>query len=167
LKIPVFVSVPTTLTPDQDATWHLVEDELDRLDLEACTLGLSAYPTKLPLQEVAALARHCSGGIILGFEQFRITNGVAKPGTPQEAPITNAAPMPTPWNQLEAGILFGLGVPLLVFKEDGITGGVFDYGVTDVFVHSISNKSPDGPPPGFRDVFTKRQADVRLHYYRV
>jgi hypothetical protein len=136
LRIPVFVSVPTTLTPDQDAMWHLVEDELDWLDLEACTLGLSAYPTKLPLQEVAALARHCSGGIILGFEQFRITNGVAKPGTPQEVPITKA-------------------------------GGVFDYGVTDVFVHSISNKSPDGPPPGFRDGFIKWPAAVRLHYYRV
>ena len=41
---------------------------------------------------------------------------------------------------MEAGILFGLGLPLLVFRENGISGGIFDSGVTDVFVHRM-------PPP--------------------
>jgi hypothetical protein len=43
---------------------------------------------------------------------------------------------PTPWNQLEAGILFSLRLPLMVFREDG-SGGVFDNGVTDVFVNRL------------------------------
>ena len=30
-----------------------------------------------------------------------------------------------------------MGLPLLVFKEDGISGGVFDSGVTDVFIHKM------------------------------
>jgi hypothetical protein len=48
---------------------------------------------------------------------------------------------PTPWNHIEAGILHGLGLPLLVFAEDGISGGVFDRGVTDVFIHRMPSPS--------------------------
>jgi hypothetical protein len=156
--------MPTVLTPEQAASLKLVEDELDRLDLEPRTLGRNAYPTKLPLQEVAALARHCSGGVILGFEQLRILDGLVKPDTSDERAITVPTPLPTPWNHLEAGILFGLGLPLLVFKQDGIAGGVFDYGVTDAFIHDLPI-APSGPLPGFRDVFLKWQADVRTRYY--
>ena len=41
---------------------------------------------------------------------------------------------PTPWNQLETGLLFGLGLPLLVLKQEGITGGIFDEGASDVLI---------------------------------
>lgn len=44
---------------------------------------------------------------------------------------------PSPWNHLESGILFGLHLPLLVFAEEGVSGGVFDRGVTDVFIHRM------------------------------
>src|SRR5207302_5783912 len=45
--------------------------------------------------------------------------------------------MPTPWNHLEAGILFGLRLPLLIFREKEIEGGVVDRGVSDVFIHDM------------------------------
>jgi hypothetical protein len=111
--------------------------ELDRANLEPRALGRSDYPTELPLREVLLLAKHCSGGVILGFEQFQSERGVSKRGTPDEKAMRSAIPFPTPWNHLEAGILFGLQLPLLVFAEDGITGGVFDRGVTDVFIHRM------------------------------
>jgi hypothetical protein len=41
------------------------------------------------------------------------------------------------------GILFGLRLPLLIFKEDGIEGGVFDPGISDAFVHNMPSLSPD------------------------
>lgn len=86
-------------------------------------LGRSDYPTEFPLREVAVIASHCSGGVILGFEQFRATAGVRKRGTRVEAGITKPVLFPTSWNHLEAGILFGLKLPLLVFKDEGIEGG--------------------------------------------
>jgi hypothetical protein len=73
----------------------------------------------------------------------------------------------SPWNHFEAGILFGLQIPLLIFREEPIRGGVFDDGVTDVFIHSM--------PPGdlakdnleaFREVLLKWSARVRERYYR-
>jgi hypothetical protein len=99
-----------------------------RYNLEPRALGRSDYPTELPLREVLVIAKHCAGGIILGFEQYRSLDGIDKPGTGSEARRGPSVPFPTPWNQLEAGILFGLGLPLLIFRESGISGGIFDAG---------------------------------------
>lgn len=112
------------------------------------------------------MARHCSGGIVLGFSQFFAPSGEFKPGTPGARKVKNVM-FPTPWNQLEAGILFGLRLPLMVFHEDGIEGGVFDRGVTDVFLNRL-------PLNGFSSVQKKQvteaiqswSAKVREHYRR-
>jgi len=113
------------------------------------------------------IAKHCSGGVILGFEQFRATNGVWKRETPEAREVTSETVFPSPWNHLEAGILFGMRLPLLVFREPGITGGVFDNGVTDAFVHTMPSKAMStGSRSALREVFLKWQAQVRQHYYR-
>jgi hypothetical protein len=167
MKIPVFVSCPTVLNPIQDASRKIVLEELDFLRLEPRAIGKSDYPTDLPLREVYVLGTHCSGGVILGFEQAFAPEAISKRGTPDEKRVSTGVFYPSPWNQLEAGILFGLGLPLLVFREPGIQGGIFDPGVTDVFVHPM-------PPPRMtsakrqelRDLFLKWQSRVREHYYR-
>src|SRR5689334_16039986 len=137
MKIPVFVSCPTSLAPSQEAARAVIIEQLDDNDLEPRALGRSDYPTELPLREVLLIARRCSGGIILGFEQCRADGGVLKPGTPDEKRVSTPLLFPSPWNHLESGILFGLRLPILVFREREITGGIFDNGVSDVFVHSI------------------------------
>lgn len=137
MKIPVFVSAPTILSPLQQKTrdelWSLLDDE----NLEQRALGKSDYPSDLPLREVYTIAKHCAGGVILGFSQYVSTKGIVKGGTADEKVEDAERKFPTPWNQLEAGILFSLRLPLIVFREDGISGGVFDHGVTDVFVHKL------------------------------
>ncbi len=167
MKIPVFVSCPTILNPDQQAARDIVMQELELFSLEPRALGRTDYPTDLPLREVYVLGTHCSGGIVLGFEQFFCEEGIFKRGTPDENRISTGVSYPTPWNQLEAGVLFGLGLPLLVFRDENIKGGIFDPGVTDVFVHCM-------PPPNMtpekrqelRGLFLKWQARVSEHYYR-
>ena len=166
MKIPVFVSCPTALNREQNASRRIITRELDELMFEPRALGRSDYPTDLPLREVYVVATHCSGGVILGFEQFFCTSVIQKRGTKEQKKI-KSMPIPTPWNHLEAGILYSLGLPLLVFKEDGISGGVFDPGVTDVFVHKMpkSNISRQNRE-SLSEVFLKWQAKVREHYYR-
>lgn len=166
MDIPVFVSCPTSLSAEQNASRGLVLRQLKRFNLEARALGRSDYPTELPLREVLLLARHCSGGVILGFEQYRSNAGINQPGTERETPHDSPLPFPTPWNNLEAGILYGLRLPLLIFKEAGIEGGVFDPGVTDVFIHPMPTASDNSSrKDALSDVFLKWQADVRAHYY--
>src|SRR5207248_1583021 len=86
----------------------------------------------------------CCGGVILGFSQFTTSRGVWKKGTPYEKGVTSTVVFPTPWNQLEAGMLFALNLPMLVFREQNISGGIFDNGVSDMFIHELpSGKSQE------------------------
>ena len=167
MKIPVFVSCPTTLSDPQQASKRLILDELDRLDLEPRAIGVSDFATQFPLREVAVLSRHCSGGVILGFEQFRVQEGIRKYGTSRQKEVTELIKFPTEWNQLEAGVLFSAGLPLLVFKEPGLTGGIFDLGVSDVFLYEMPmTMSSDADKRQLSSVFLKWQAQVRQHYYQ-
>ena len=166
MKIPVFVSAPTMLNKSQDTARNLIIHELQRLGMEPRALGRTDYPTDLPLREVGVIAKHCSGGVILGFEQTVLTAGILKPKTNEAKEITGGVSFPSAWNNLEAGILFALGIPLLVFKEEHISGGVFDAGVTDVFIHKmpIGKVSPENKS-ALREVFLNWQRRVRAHYY--
>jgi len=170
MKIPVFVSGPTKLNKTQERSRERICREIGRLQLEPRSLGRSDYPSDFPLREVFVIAKHCSGGIILGFKQFKATAGVWKAGTKEQRRVRRGKPeyFPTAWNHLEAGILFGLQLPLLIFREDPLRGGVFDEGVTDVFIHNM----PPGDLHGdnleaFREVLLKWSARVLEHYYRV
>ena len=104
------------------------------------------------------------GGVILGLEQVRVAAGLWEPGTAKESPITRPARISTAWNHLEAGILLGLQLPLLIFKEEGVDGGVFDNRVTDVFVHPMPDSKTAGTA-GLDEVFLRWQARVRTTYY--
>jgi hypothetical protein len=166
MKIPVFVSSPTDLSRSQRRTRQRIFQLLDDLNLEPRALGQTDYPTQLPLREVRTVARHCSGAVILGFEQIRADTGTIKPGTPKQVSIKKSISFPTPWNQLEAGILFSMDLPMLVFREPSITGGIFDVGVTDVFVHIMpATNLSRTERTALQDVFLKWQANVRRQYY--
>ena len=170
MKIPVFVSCPTKLNTRQNKSRERILRELARLQLDPRALGRSDYPSEFPLREVYVIAKHCSGGIILGFEQFIATGGIWKKGTKEKKAVTRAKPevFPSPWNHLEAGILFGLQLPLLIFREDPVRGGVFDEGVTDVFIHSMpAGDIAGGNLEAFREVLLKWASKVRSHYYQI
>ena len=42
--------------------------------------------------------------------------------------------LPTPWNHIEAALAFGQRIPVLIIAHKGVSGGVFDKGVTGQFV---------------------------------
>jgi hypothetical protein len=165
VRIPVFVSCPTELNPAQEEFHGFVLRQLKKFGLEDRALGRSDYPTEFPLREVLTIARHCAGGVILGFEQVHAATATAKRGTERPPRLKNFV-APTPWNHLEAGILFGIGLPLLVFAEKGINGGIFDHGVTDAFVHPMPSGTR-AESNELREVFLKWQGAVRQRYYAI
>lgn len=168
MLVPIFVSCPTDLNSEQEAARRLIYGELGRFGLEARTIGRTDYPTSLPLREVLQLARRCAGGLVLGFCQFRASKGTWREGTPREASVkgSSAESFPTPWNQLECGILFALGLPQLVFREDGVVGGVFDIGAMDVFLHRMPmGKLKASERKAVREILQKWSAQVQTHYY--
>lgn len=169
MRIPVFVSSPTKLNEEQENSRNLILGILEELHLEARALGRSDYPTDVPLKEVYVIAKHCHGGIILGYEQCHVTAGTWKRGTAEESKITKAAAVsfPTPWNQLEAGILFGLRLPMLIFREKSLFGGIFDVGTTEVFVHDMPPANPSQTHlDELKEVLLKWYSEVSTHYYK-
>jgi hypothetical protein len=172
MRIPVFVSAPTDLNPAQKTVYEGILELLEDLQLERRALGRSDYPTEFPLKEVIRLARKCSGGLILGFVQQTAAVVISRPGTLEQKTLPDATSKvgyvayPTPWNHLEAGILFSLKLPILVFREEGISGGVFDNGVTDLFVHRMPTADEcRSKSSSFREVILRWQGKVREAYY--
>jgi len=163
-KIPVFISSPTTLNKKQNELREMIVSIIEGLNMEARALGRTDYPKDYPLKEVAIIAKRCSGGIILGFEQMRICNGKINVGTKVEKVIKDEISLPTPWNHIEAGILFGLKIPLLIFKEEGVSGGVFDHGITDAFVHILPQKITKSKRNEISQVIQKWFAEVSILY---
>lgn len=175
MRVPVFISCPTTLSPKQQKQRDIIVNILEDLMLEPRALGRSDYPKDFPLKEVYIIAKHCAGGIIMGFEQIKVTNGIIKPGTGKnsEKKIKEHISMPTPWNHLEAGILFGLKLPLLIFREVNIegkdkrvvSGGVFDYGISDCFVHDMpSGDATEDKKSEIKQVILRWYAEVDNFY---
>ena len=138
-KIPVFVSCPTKLNDTQKKYNEMIDRLLLHYGLERRALGVGRfYAVDFPLKEVYELAKQCAGGIILGFEQLYLESGIKKRGTIEQADVQSMV-LPTPWNDLEAGILYALGLPLLIIKEKGISGGIFDEGTSDRFIHCFDS----------------------------
>jgi len=167
MRIPVFVSCPSALSPEQETAALFIKSLIDKNKLVWRALGRSDYSYKLPLTEVLGMIKHCSGGIILGFKQFEAPSGVFKKGTDKEKVVSDRIVMPTPWNHLEAGILFNQKLPILIFREPGIEGGVFDIGTQDVFIHNMPT------PPLSKEVeddietlFQNWASQVKNHYYQ-
>ena len=168
MRIPVFVSAPSeqNLSAEQTRSTEIILDLLERYKLEWRALGRSDYPQTLPLREVLRMIKHCSGGIILGFEQFRARGGRSKRGSPNAETIKDDVVFATPWNQLEAGLLFSAGLPMLIFREEGISGGVFDVGTSEIFIHKMPNgKTSPQALDDLDTVFQNWVANVRGHYY--
>src|SRR3954447_20890464 len=98
---------------------------LEERGCAARTLGRTDYPNKAPMTAVRELMTECEGVIVLGLRQIEVIDGIVKPGSGEERTLRGEF-LPTPWNQLEAGVAFALELPLMLIKEHGVEGGVFD-----------------------------------------
>jgi hypothetical protein len=168
MRIPVFVSAPSAdnLSPLQNQSAEIIYKLVVQYKLEWRALGRSDYPNDVPLKEVSKLVRHCSGGIVLGFEQFRAPSGEFKPGSTNAKALLSQVSFPTPWNQLEAGLLFATGIPLIIFREPGISGGIFDVGTSEAFIQTMPYPTMSADSLEDLDsVFQNWVARVRQHYY--
>ena len=167
MKIPIFVSCPTKLDAAQEATRALILEKAEEYELDPHSVGRPGdYAVDTPLLEAAILARHCAGGLVLGFTQTFMERGVKRRGSPDEQ-ILLGVPLPTPWNHLEAGLLFSQRVPLLVFREQGVVGGIFDAGASDLFIHSMPDPGRGDDVRRISELMLKWHAHVYQEYHRL
>jgi hypothetical protein len=162
----VFVSQPTALSPQQLHARDVVFGVLAQHRLLPRTVGMGGdRVTKNPLREVCVLASNCSGALILGFRQMEAVTLVRKPGTSAERTDEHVL-LPTPWNHLETGVVYALRLPILVIRERGVEGGVFDLGSSELFVNEIDVDTIDegDTMAALADVIASWGAEVGTHY---
>lgn len=149
MPVDVFVSRPTSVTADQKAFLSVLAGRLLERGLNPRTVGVSDFGNESPLLTVRSLLKDCHGALILGLAQTVVADGVAKAGTPREVRLAGLI-LPTPWNQLEAGMAFALDLPILIVRERGVhSEGVFDPQVGDRFVHQADLTSEWLRSPAF------------------
>jgi hypothetical protein len=132
----VFVSKPTVMTPAQEAAYKGICDLLEDRGYTARSLGSTDFSNSAPLRAILRIMDECDGAMVLGFRQVEVETGTSKPGTPSASRIEKCY-FSTPWNQIEASLAYAREIPVMLIREKGISGGVFDFGVTEYFVHEV------------------------------
>lgn len=143
MSINIFVSRPNALDNNQELTIKLIQELLKSRGLDARTIGATDFSNDSPMKAVEQLMRKCSGAVILGFPQMIIQKGIYKPSTNQEMSIKNKL-LPTPWNHIEASMAYMLELPMLIIRNKGVDGGIFDNGTTGHhYIHTFDLNNQD------------------------
>lgn len=119
MPIDVFVSVGRNLTVEQEEFVKGVEQHLQNNELHNRSVGRTDFSAGQPLECIEQLMHQCSGTVIIALERTHIQNGIERRGTNAENTLSNVN-LPTVWNQIEAGMAYVLGHPLLVIVEKGL-----------------------------------------------
>jgi hypothetical protein len=103
-------------------------------------LGGADFTRKAPLRAVIELINICCGAIVLGYPQLEFRHELLR-----SAQVQNKVGyvFPTPWNQIEGALAYNCQAPVLVVAHTGISGGVFDHGVTGEGVLHLDLSQPD------------------------
>jgi hypothetical protein len=122
-QLRVFLSVGATFTKDQEVYVNSFERVMNESNMKRLVVGRDKPPARQPVLEVKDLMRKADAVVVLAFTRYVIESGTEKPGANRakhkQVAITDER-HPTVWNQIEAGIAFGLGTPLLVILEEGM-----------------------------------------------
>jgi hypothetical protein len=133
----IFISRPSVISEEFEEQYIPFEKFLRSSGVTPCRLGAGQYTLDAPLKGVMDLMERCKGSIILGYPQYHIGASVIKGREAQQTIMMN---IPTPWNQIEATLAFQRQIPVLVIAHSGVTGGIFDHGVTGEYVLTIDLK---------------------------
>lgn len=155
----VFVSRPSTRNEAQEDFLKQLDDRMVRRDLRPVSLGQTDYPNRTPIQGVRQLMEQCEGAMIVGLEQIHLREGVQKPRTEQETELNDLS-LPTPWNQIEAGMAFMLELPMLIIREEGVEGGVFDVGSSERYIHQATLSEEWIESPEFTQPFNSWHEEI-------
>jgi hypothetical protein len=111
---------------------------------------------------VAEVRRAMSGcaGVVVGLvADFEADDGCWRAGTPDYRRIGKLS-LPSPWMYLEAGMAFGLGLPVLLAVANGVDSDAFDYSVPEAGLRCVIIEE-DHRSPAFRASFDEWCGMVR------
>ena len=156
----IFVSRPTRVGDVFERAYGSFHDFLHREGFVARRLGQTDYSRKAPLQAVIDIIDQCCGAIVLGYPQMEFRHEVRRSTEVQD---TTGYVFPTPWNQIEGALAYRARAPVLVVAHAGVSGGVFDHGVTGEGVLHVDLSQTDWfQQPVFSQPYAEWRDDVHV-----
>lgn len=91
------------------------------------------WSSEQPLRAIRRVIEECHGAVIVAFTRYEFSSGLERGKNNSEIPL-GPTRFPTVWNQIEAALAYGRGLPLLVIcenglKDDGLLEGNYDWKV--------------------------------------
>lgn len=137
MAIPIFLSHPKPCNEKQNEFIRRLRSLLSDRGIDAKTLGVNEYDMKVPLAGVRRIMLESNGVMVVAFGRYEIKSGrhhFYKQDVCASESI-NGSWMTSPWCQIEAGMGFQLGLPVLIFRERGVRAdGVLQHGVMGAYM---------------------------------
>jgi hypothetical protein len=157
--INIFISRPTKIGLGCEVIYEAFEKFLVSEGFKLRRLGGNDFSRKAPLRAVIGLIDKCGGALVLGYPQIEFYHETKK-STEMQNSVSYV--FPTPWNQIEGALAYSRNSPVLVIAHPGISGGVFDHGITGEGVLHIDLSAPGWfQSEQFRQPFEEWAHDVR------
>jgi len=150
----IFLSVGRTATAEQDEFIHAVERLLTENGLRPRTVGRTDFSMGKPLKKILDVMKTCSGAVVIAFERFHFDRGVELKGGSNETIISDVS-LPTVWNQVEAGMAYVLGQPLLAIAESHLRSEALLEAGYDWFINWVDLTPASLRSPEFQSTFLK------------
>jgi hypothetical protein len=136
----VFISHPTPFNRDQRDFILLLEDKLKQFDLNPINLGKNNWSYKSPLQPIKKIMSTCKAAVIIGLERHHSFIGYEKELTKDSKELIHKYTT-TPWVQIEAGMAYQAGLPLIILKEKKVFAeGILDPNLSEYYVFEFDLK---------------------------
>ena len=137
MNIPIFLSYPKPYLKVQEEFIERINKALQDRGLEPRTLGVTDYDMNAPLTAIRRLMLESSGMITIAFRRSLIEKGVEKPQSDigyKEHKLSDKW-LTSPFCQIEPAMAYQLGLPILIFREDGVIDeGVLEKGVVGIYM---------------------------------
>lgn len=126
--IPVYISHPTPHTVRQNNFIHDLKDFFLKHDIMCDNIYVS--DNSILLQSIRERMKQCFGIVIIAYERKHIDAGMNKRGADMPGVASQRiadVSETTPFTHIEMAMAFAYGLPVIVFKENGLLAdGVLD-----------------------------------------
>ena len=143
MNIPIFMSVSTPYLDEQKEFLKSFEKYMDKLGLQPRTVGRTDYGIQEPLISCRMVMMECFGLVTLAFRRFYVKEGYENyDGTTGES--IAGSYITSPWCHIEAAMAFQMGLPILIFREEGVLEkGLLSKGITNTYLPTFDLSASD------------------------
>jgi uncharacterized protein YjbI with pentapeptide repeats len=133
----IFFSMPGVMSKDDELMTKDFKQMMEGKGYEVIYYKSDDYPRFGQFNKVRHDIMRSCGMIAFGLKQLNIHKASYRPGTEDQQEWEEKW-LSTPWNEIEVGMGLMRGIPILLVKDPAISNGVFDKGLSECFVASIS-----------------------------